>query len=469
LPYSPDLDVPPFDDAELEAFYRSALSRSAAMRVGRTHRRTIAGGLVGAALLAVALLVAIPGTSVPHQGHAGSQLAVGGRSAAGHWRLVSDVSGSWQTLPSSDYLPQGLPALNLICPTTATCYAANWEATGPGTASELVVTHDGGNTWQPSVLPVTLSQPPSLACVDAETCAIVGIDGSGNPTFLETTDGGQAWSSHAGPNGLSSVIGARLTCTTAQSCLVVAAGGASGSATALMPDGDAFAFVTDDGGNTWSTSSLPIGLLPSGLQCISATSCVASGASVGKMYSDSNPATPTGAILYTTDGGSSWNAAAVPSGFSGFGLVSSLSCSESGDCLVTSSSGGPGVISNELLDSTDGGETWSIARGNGLPQGVVISVSCPGNTDCWATGVTRTPGESGNINLGAAGFATSSADGGGTWQQTQIPQGVGAVLDISCPSDSTCYALGVQQAEESGNGEQPFVLLVYGSATSAGS
>jgi hypothetical protein len=276
-----------------------------------SRRGAVVSALVAAALALVVVLVVPPalrtpgGAHSPMAGHGGRP----GRSSA--WRLVSDVSPSWRTLPNSDDVPEGLPAMNLICPTTTTCFAANWEPTGPGTASEFVVTHDAGNTWQPSVLPVALSRPPSLACVDADTCAIFGVDGSGRPAFLTTSDGGQTWSSHAGPNGLASVDGpTQLACTSATSCLVVAADGSSAGASVVM---------TDDSGNTWSSSTLPMGFMPSALQCMSAENCVLRGFSPYR-----TPATTGGAILYTTDGGSSWTAAVIPSGLSGFGRLSSL-------------------------------------------------------------------------------------------------------------------------------------------------
>ena len=119
--------------------------------------------------------------------------------------------------------------------------------------------------------------------------------------------------------------------------------------------------------------------------------------------------------------------------------------------------------------STDGGKTWLATGGAGvLAQGVVMSISCPEATQCWTTGVmgpTGTPDEVGAIDLHTApGFATSTSDGGKSWQQAQLPQGVGAILGISCPDATSCYAVGLKQVPQSSDTPQPFVLLAYGNA-----
>jgi hypothetical protein len=65
------------------------------------------------------------------------------------------------------------------------------------------------------------------------------------------------------------------------------------------------------------------------------------------------------------------------------------------------------------------------------------------------------------LGPGAQGVVASTADGGQSWQSQQLPQGVLAVFDIACPSDTNCYALAVQ-SPPSGS-KAAFVLLAYGS------
>ncbi len=367
---------------------------------------------------------------------------------------MSDLSLSWRTLPSSNFEPGGLPAVTFDCPTTTTCYAGNFAPSGTSTDVQVEITDDGGTTWRPLTLPVTLSRPPSLFCVGADTCAILGVDGAGNSEFLETTNGGETWSAHSGPNGLTPMDGPiQLTCTTATSCLALAPDPDQGPGQV----GPASAYVTDDGGETWSTSSLPNGYFPSALQCTSLGTCVAS----GFQSPNGAPDMAGGTILYTTDGGSTWTSATVPTGLSAF---NSLSCAETGGCTAIFS--GVGGSPSVVLSSTDGGKTWVATSASGfLAHGVVMSLSCPGASDCWATGVAEPTDMWAAIDLHtASGFAGSTSDSGETWQEAQLPQGVGAILDISCPDASSCYALGLRQVQQSSNTPQPFVFLAYGSA-----
>ncbi|HTZ08954.1 MAG TPA: hypothetical protein VMB72_07770, partial [Acidimicrobiales bacterium] len=398
-------------------------------------------------------------------GDGGRPGATGGgpaRAAAGTWRLVSDVAPSWRALPSLADEAGGVPGLDFSCPAPDTCYAANFASDGPGSASQLMATHDGGATWAPSTLPVALTLSGALACTGADTCAVLGVDGSGGPTFMETTDGGATWSSHPGPAALTGTGGRiRLSCATATSCLAVARPGpAAVPATGAVTAG-ADAFATSDGGATWSTSALPVDVQPRALQCISATDCVTSGNTPGAGL---DPATARGSVLVTTDGGSTWTASTVPAALGPFGPLDSLACTATGTCLADVSSP---TAAPELIASTDGGATWVVRGASGVPDGAVMSISCADGADCFATGVTRSPGTFTTISLGAPGFAASTADGGATWQATALPAGVGAVVAVSCPAVSSCYALAVHQGG-AGDGSQPFVLLADGTAPPAG-
>jgi photosystem II stability/assembly factor-like uncharacterized protein len=444
------------------------LELGALLKKRTMSRRVAIASVLSAA--ALALIVALVATLAPQpsRGPQGPVARTGNLpGAAPAWRLVSDVSPSWQAVPSSGDVPGEPKGLNFSCPTATTCYAANFSSKGPGTTSEVEVTDDSGTTWRALTLPASLLRPPSLACVDADTCAILGIDESGNSTFLETTDGGQSWSSHAGPNELTAMNEPmQLACATATSCLVVAAGpNGKVNPGSAVPFVGAASFMTDDGGNTWSTSSLPIGFIPSALQCTSAANCVTSGS-----ISLGGPPLPSQAtILYTTDDGTSWATAALPSQLEAQSTFapSTLSCADTDNCLAIFSD--VAGSSSEVLSSTDGGATWAATAATGFPQGVMTSLSCPGGEGCWAAAVSGTSGASATDLGPASGVVASTSDGGATWQQAQLPQGVGVIVDISCPNGSSCYALGLQQVNGNSNVPQPFVLLAYGNAAPGGS
>jgi photosystem II stability/assembly factor-like uncharacterized protein len=423
------------------------------------RRAAVISTFSAAALLMVIAILATPALREP--GSARGRVVSPSRKVGGaqSWRLVSELSPSWRTLPSASFEPGGLPTVTLDCPTTTTCYVGNFARSGGATAVdvevEVEVTDDDGATWRRSTLPVTLSRPPSIFCLDVDTCAILGNDGSGDSTFLNTTDGGRTWSAHAGPEGLNSMVGpTQLACTSAMACIAVA----PGPDQTIGQVGAASAYMSGDGGETWSTSSLPIAFFPSALQCTTLGTCVASGFQVPSGI----PGATGGRILYTTDDGSTWTAAVVPSGLSAF---NSLSCAESGTCLAIFS--GVGGSPAEVLSSTDGGKTWVTAVPTGfLNRGVVMSLSCPDTMDCWVTGVSKQTSSSGasvaiDLHI-ASGFVGSTSDSGKAWQGAQLPRGVGALLDVSCPDISNCYAVGLKQVQRSTDTPQPFVLLAYG-------
>lgn len=411
----------------------------------RAHRRSLVMAAIGVGVLLLIgdLVLQSPG----HSRQPGSRTAVG-PVAVPKWRLVGDITSSWRTLKLGYE-----PGLFLACPSTTTCYADNLQEGVPGTYGEIEVTRDSGETWQRSNLPFTLSGATPLACVDADTCATLGIDASGRATFVETTDGGARWASVAGPSQLTSSIGVTaLDCTTAESCVAISSDPAGQSGTAV-------AVVTDDAGTTWTDSNLPPDFVPGGLQCVSDGSCIATG-----FYQSpgGSSTTPPGTVLYSSDDGATWATATAPSDL---GPLSSISCADSADC-VASFFGDDGSAS-EVLISTDGGRSWSQASASGLPAEGITGLSCPTASDCWAAGIADAPGGSAGsgtvatrLGLGAQGLVASTADGGQTWQSQQLPQGVLAVLGIACPSSTNCYAIAVERP--STGSRASYVLLAYG-------
>jgi photosystem II stability/assembly factor-like uncharacterized protein len=434
-----------------EATATAGIKRLDAIFIGgpaqeRGRRRSLAGAAIGvAALLVVGALTL---QSAGHSKQPGSRTAIG-PVAAPKWRLVGDITSAWRTL-SLEYEP----GLFLACPSTTACYADNLQEGAPGTYGEVEVTHDGGDTWQSSNLPVTLSGATPLACVDADTCATLGIDASGNATFVETTDGGATWHSVAGPSQLTSSMGVTvLACTTAESCVAIASDPAGQS-------GPALAFVTNDGGNTWTDANLPSDFVPGGLQCVSAGNCIVTG-----FYQspEGSSTTPPGTVLYSSDDGATWATATLPSDL---GPLSSISCADSADCVA--SFFGDDGSSSEILISTDGGLSWSQASASGLPAEGITGISCPTASECWEAGIADASGGSAGsgtiavrVGLGAQGIVASTADGGQTWQSQQLPQRVLVVLDIACPSSTNCYAVAAQQS--STGSQASYVLLAYGS------
>jgi photosystem II stability/assembly factor-like uncharacterized protein len=212
----------------------------------------------------------------------------------------------------------------------------------------------------------------------------------------------------------------------------------------------AAAFVTSDGGATWTQASmLPTGLGPMVLSCQASGSCIVSGLAMGT-------GTPfDGTVYVSTDGGASWEVATLPAGT---GPLRSISCPTSSDCVAASIDAGDPGAGGLLLHSSDGGMTWSEESAIGLPSSLLDTISCPSASDCWLGGVVRPAGDDGPAILAADahGLLAWTSDGGSTWQQASAPQGVGPISSVTCPDTSTCYALGLEPASAiSGNGAAP--------------
>lgn len=345
------------------------------------------------------------------------------------WALAGAISTSWTQVPG--HAPSGF----LTCPSTTTCYAS-----GP---RSVEVTRDGGETWHAA--PTNGGTPlTNVACSRAADCAFVEVGASGKPVFFETADGGRTWASRRGPAKLAYTYQLKkgsvekegpidLSCPSASTCTVVAS--------ALFQFG---AFVTEDGGRTWSAASMPS---PSyQVQCFPDARCV-SGAEEGANYS--------------TDNGLEWSPAWTPGD-----TLQMLSCSNSQTCMAVSPPGGGAGVA--LVVSDNGGESWSAVEAQGLPAGKVFTgLACPTASECWMSGFTlRHVGRGGLAFVGAV--LLSSTNGGRGWQGTGLPKGITGVYAISCPRPTTCFAVASKgpAVHSSGGPAVPptFVLLAYTAA-----
>jgi photosystem II stability/assembly factor-like uncharacterized protein len=411
---------PPLPDGDAVRRWRERRRRRLALR-----SLTVASA---AAAVAVAVALAVPA----------------GVTESPHWALAGDISSAWRQVsgmgPTSGF--------SLTCPSTTTCYAEGPGSFDPGSVE---VTRDGGRTWQPA--PTKGETPLSnVACSSTGECAFLEALFGGKPVLVETANAGKTWVSRPGPPELSgdSIGSIALSCPSASTCTVVASN-------LEQPGGPSGAFVTGDGGRTWSASPIPTAW-PSQLQCFPNTRCISTGAGP-------NPGGHLSAS-YSTDSGLNWAPAIVPSVPGGPVRPVTLSCSSSETCMaVPLSYGAAGAY---LVVSGNGGESWSRLQAQGLPVGKVFgSLACPTASQCWVSGNTPLHVADGRMTVGdtAEGAVLSSTDGGRTWLSTGLPKGIAGVGPLSCPDPSTCFALAFKTRVPplSGAPEGPltFALLVY--------
>jgi photosystem II stability/assembly factor-like uncharacterized protein len=289
------------------------------------------------------------------------------------------------------------PITAVACASTSSCTA------GVGSGA-VFTTENGGYAWAPIDAHTNpyLSVPSAIACPSTTRCLIVG-DELGTPTdFVVRIDGAThtTVAVPSAPNGYSGVA-----CPTTSDCVAVSS---------------PWSITSTDGGATWVGHPMPAGFDSGGVTCSSSSDCIAVGAEGA-----------SGAVLVTSDAGTSWRGAAVPGSV---GALAAVSCSSAHSCTAV----GDGAI----VESTDGGLTWAtvVAPGDGDE---LVGISCVAGGGCTADGASSTGGgviisnvaplpppsaSTGALAAGVVGMA-STPDGRGYWL-------VDAAGDVSTHGDA---------------------------------
>jgi photosystem II stability/assembly factor-like uncharacterized protein len=455
LLHSRDFETPELGEIELGHCYERAMARAGQLRARRAPPRA-AGGAALACLVATGLVVGSFAATTPGRltvpTKPGRGTLAGPRTHQTGWRLVSDVSAagsSWRALSPSGYKQ----TFSLVCPTGTTCYAdsvgGQLEYTHDGGSSWRQALGTGIATSLPQIWCAGPQDCHVLADITGRGSTFLTTTDGGQSW---TSEPGPALS----PNSLrdgpgAGAVGLAMSCGTISSCVVIVYDGASSGSSSEV-------FTTADGGASWSqgilTSSASVAFVPSGLSC-SGTTCVTVG-SLGTWESRSGSGgraqgvrTVAGAAYISDDGGATWSASSAPPDTG----VISLTCSGDSDCYAISASavyetqdGGQTwhqVRTSGLPGGPGSSSSWNF-----------ISMSCPSSSSCWLTGAggpnnpaaAASSQRNGAVSIGQAqGLLASTSDGGATWALSTVPAGVGGLIDITCPDTSTCFALGVEQ------------------------
>ena len=175
--------------------------------------------------------------------------------------------------------------------------------------------------------------------------------------------------------------------------------------------------------SAWSVDVQKAAAIPgvASMSCGSATNCVA----VGANYAANIPV-----VIYTTNGGASWQRGTPPAGMVS---LTDVSCASATICMATGSSSTS--VPEVLAQTTNGGATWTSNKN--LPGNVAIlnSVSCASVLGCAVTGLAINSG-------GESPYIGTTSDLGFTWATDTAPSADKALGAISCTGAGTCVALG---------------------------
>jgi photosystem II stability/assembly factor-like uncharacterized protein len=440
---------PVFDDLRLEIMARppqKPKSVDREMNELRLHGSTrswrpVAAIIVLLAVVVVAGLIAFGGGGTP-QGKSG-------HVRNGTWKLMDDpLSGTWQQNTTG-----GPPPGALGCPSTSTCYTMSGQYPSPAfgtkpTSESLYVSTDVGASWKALPMPQGFVPTSPLACGGASDCAAGGTY-NGQSVLVTTTDGGQSFAINPLPAGVGHLD--TLSCPSTEFC----AGLAADSEYLDLTPSDASFLATSDGGKTFTDMPIIAGDSMEALTCSSSSDCT----TVGWNDVVGEKDLTAGVTAKTTDGGQTWTAGTLPSGF-GINPNSELSCADTLHCSV---SGSIAATVQNPLPCTTGNQPPSSQGNSGYfptdPQSPAVLAISEAEAATAANAILKLGTSGGEFSCSNPPIPTgrlfiddiaTTTDGGLNWAPDALPTNVPEphITDLSCPTDNQCWAAGSQAVSQ---------------------
>jgi photosystem II stability/assembly factor-like uncharacterized protein len=241
-----------------------------------------------------------------------------------------------------------------------------------GATGVVVSTDDGGASWAVGQAPSGAAAVVAIDCVTKRLCVALATDGSTSWSARSTNQGATWTRGGALPAGVAPT---GLRCPSTSVCL------ATGTMPTTPGHGAGVIVLSSDGGATWTNSPLPSGVgILRDVTCATGI-CVA----VGTPSTAMTGFVPAGGQLLTSrDGGSTWQVLPVAAHDDAFGVA----CPEPKVCVVVGTDWigqSDPVPSGGVVSTLDGGTTWRSATLHYVPVGLA-SIACPLVNQCVAAG-----------------------------------------------------------------------------------
>jgi hypothetical protein len=356
--------------------------------------------------------------------------------------LAESWNGTTWSLLSPNAPGRSSQFLGVACPEAESCVAVGDYVEASGTTKSLVERHTLLTAWetQTSVDPSgsTSTSLKGISCVRASDCTAVGTytERSGVGKTLAEHWSGRAWSTLTTPNP----SGARASTVTAVSCPRASACSAVGS---YETEGRTLNLAEVWNGREWTIQTSPN---QTGSRSNSFTSVSCSGATTTcKAGSNYTKASGSGRAIYHPEAGA-WTADTIGKSTDS---LSGIACVSATACIATGGERRPETTLTKPFVARWDGSAWTreeVAMPRSVEVAALPAISCPSTTFCVAAGYVTTPAGIGLIeNWNGREW---------TIQSFPVPTNTTSTRfgGISCRATNDCVAFGSYVTRESTRG-----------------